>query len=82
MKLSDANPSKPSERHCDGALEKQVDVDWKRPGRDQIGKQFHGLMHLPTSVRYIVYEHALVRGRIFVDITPRPFEEMLNISGW
>jgi hypothetical protein len=31
-----------------------------------IGKQFHGFMHLPLAVRYLVYEHALVRGKIFV----------------
>jgi hypothetical protein len=31
-----------------------------------IGKQFHGFMHLPLTIRYMIYEHALVRGKIFV----------------
>jgi hypothetical protein len=32
----------------------------------RIGKDFHGFMHLPLAIRYMIYEHALVRGKIFI----------------
>ena len=40
-----------------------------RERRTSRGESFHGFMHLPVALRYVIYEHALVRGKIFVPNT-------------
>ena len=52
-----------------GAFDFYEDCMVNRYRRTRIGKDFHGFMHLPVALRYMVYEHALVRGKIFVSNT-------------
>jgi len=53
----------------------------------RIGKEFHGFQHLPLNVRYLIYEYALIRRKVFVRNNSKKgaygeFEMELNTYGY
>jgi hypothetical protein len=65
---------------CCTGIEEQEETDNHLLRMEQTGKQFHGFMRLPLRIRYIIYEHALVRGEIFVD--PSSDQQGNEVENW